>query len=156
MRECNLPKIYEVRSMELTDELEKDEMDNKIWGNSYRRFCDNHIFLFPIIVNTDFVNINRIFPSKQKIVKSIYDNSDLHNLCKQIIVFGSSITLRCTMYSDLDLAVELLNDNNESRNKATLILSKLLRGSRYDLIWIDEDIYNERVYEYIQKGVKIL
>ena len=61
---------------------------------------------FPVVVNTECRNINRVYPLKQKQVAEIYLRARNFDIIRKIIVFGSSVTPKCTIRSDLDLCVD--------------------------------------------------
>ena len=61
---------------------------------------------FPVTVKTRCKNIDRIYPLKQAQVSEIFDRARQFDIVKRIIVFGSSVTSRCNIDSDLDLCVE--------------------------------------------------
>ena len=58
---------------------------------------------FPVTVKTDCKNIDRIYPLKQKQVSEICSRAGQFDIVRKIYVFGSSVTPRCTIDSDLDL-----------------------------------------------------
>jgi len=61
---------------------------------------------FPVTVRTDCKNIDRIYPLKQRQVSKIYDRAKEHEIVRKIFVFGSSVTPKCTVDSDLDLCID--------------------------------------------------
>ncbi len=61
---------------------------------------------FPVTVATDCKTISRIYPLKQQQVSRIYALAGSYPIVRKIIVFGSSVTPRCTVDSDLDLCVD--------------------------------------------------
>lgn len=61
---------------------------------------------FPVVVRTDCKNIRRIYPSKQKDVANIYDAALNHEVIRKIYEFGSSVTGRCNIDSDLDIFID--------------------------------------------------
>lgn len=61
---------------------------------------------FPVTVKTRCKNIDRIYPLKQAQVSEIFDRARQFDIVKRIIVFGSSVTSRCNIDSDLDLCVD--------------------------------------------------
>ena len=50
---------------------------------------------FPVVVQTDCRNIDRIYPLKQKQVSEIYRQAKRFPIIRKVIVFGSSVTPRC-------------------------------------------------------------
>ena len=61
---------------------------------------------FPVVVHTDCKNINRIYPIKQRQVAAIYDKAKDFDIIRKIIIFGSSVTARCKIDSDLDVCID--------------------------------------------------
>lgn len=61
---------------------------------------------FPIVVKSDCRNIRHIYPLKQKAVAEIYDAMREHKEVRRIIIFGSSVTGRCHIGSDLDICID--------------------------------------------------
>lgn len=61
---------------------------------------------FPVTVKTDCKNIDRIYPLKQRQVSEICSRAGQFDIVRKIYVFGSSVTPKCTIDSDLDLCVD--------------------------------------------------
>ena len=61
---------------------------------------------FPVTVKTECKNIDRIYPLKQSQVAKIYSQAGHFPIIRRIIVFGSSVTPRCHIDSDLDICVD--------------------------------------------------
>ena len=66
---------------------------------------------FPLVVQTDCRNMDRIYPLKQRQVSDIIQIAKSFPVIKKVIVFGSSITPKCHIGSDLDLCVEADTDD---------------------------------------------
>ena len=54
-----------------------------------------------VVASDSFLNVNRIHPIKQRMVKSIVDAARTDDRVKRIIVFGSSTRYDCDITSDL-------------------------------------------------------
>lgn len=66
---------------------------------------------FKKIVNEDaFMNVNRVHPLKQELVKNIVIEAKKENVVKRIIIFGSSIRYDCDITSDLDICIDWMMD----------------------------------------------
>lgn len=63
-----------------------------------------------VVDRTSFLNVNRIHPLKQKIIKAIVDIAKNDSFVKKIIIFGSSIRYDCDIYSDLDICIDWQSD----------------------------------------------
>lgn len=61
---------------------------------------------FPVTIRTKCPNIDRIYPLKQKQVSEIFDRARQFEIIRKITVFGSSVTPKCTIDSDLDLCID--------------------------------------------------
>lgn len=61
---------------------------------------------FPIVVTTDCGNISRIYPLKQAAVSKIYDKAADFDVIRKIIIFGSAVTPKCHIDSDLDICID--------------------------------------------------
>jgi len=59
-----------------------------------------------VVASDSFLNVNRIHPIKQRMVKSIVDAARTDDRVKRIIVFGSSTRYDCDITSDLDLCLD--------------------------------------------------
>lgn len=64
--------------------------------------CQN----FPIVSEQNYLNVGHIHPLMQRPCAVIADAfSKLHDI--RIGIFGSSVTWRCSQYSDLDVVVRI-------------------------------------------------
>ena len=61
---------------------------------------------FPVTVAGDCKNLDRIYPLKQRQVAEIYNRAKNFGKIRRIIVFGSSVTPKCHIDSDLDLCID--------------------------------------------------
>ncbi len=61
---------------------------------------------FPVTVNTTCKNINKVYPLKQKIAAAIYDAAPKYAEIKKIYIFGSSVTSKCNIDSDIDICID--------------------------------------------------
>ena len=63
-----------------------------------------------IVDGNSFLNVRKIHPIKQKIVKKIVDDAKCDEYIKRIIIFGSAIRYDCDITSDLDICIEWKED----------------------------------------------
>ena len=63
-----------------------------------------------IVEDDDFLNVNRVHPIKQRLVKSIVQRAKEDKYVKRIIIFGSSIRYDCDITSDLDICIDWTED----------------------------------------------
>lgn len=54
-----------------------------------------------------FMNIRRIFPTKQKYVREMIDVCKKDPNIRKIIIFGSAVTQGCNPWSDIDIYFEM-------------------------------------------------
>ena len=127
--------------------------DNKV-GNITKK---NKYYLFKKICNCPGVDIRRVFPTKQKVAKKINESFKNDKRIACIILFGSSVTIRCNSGSDLDLMVRLSDKQNSNENKNE-ISEKIqeLTDWNADIIWYDRIDKSDRIYKNILKGVQIV
>lgn len=112
---------------------------------------------FPIIVKCDEIDMSRIYPTKQKIALDIHNALKPDKNVVSIMLFGSSVTMKCTQDSDTDLAIRL-DDNcltHEVRNDVSEIIQDICDW-KSDILWFDSLSQSDRVYHEICKGVQIL
>lgn len=125
-------------------------------SNSWENFCYTHTFIFPIIVDSDFKEINRIHPLKQKAVTAIHDALRDDADVKQAIVFGSSTSLKCNPQSDIDLYISIDSPSNEKMNR---VLDKIDSAEgltyRYDVIWGHRLNKTDKICQKIKRGVAL-
>jgi predicted nucleotidyltransferase len=125
-----------------------------LYQTTFSQFCENNTFSFHAIAE-NFADIHRIHPLKQKELSSLANNESVQDLCKSIIVFGSSISAKCNSFSDIDLAVELHANTDRNQNTTCRLITHILK-SNFDLLWIDDHLKSQKIYKNIQKGAKIL
>lgn len=65
-----------------------------------------NLTIFPTVVDTDCKNIRHIYPLKQREVSEIYHAVKNRSEVKRVIVFGSSVTAKCHVGSDLDICID--------------------------------------------------
>ena len=77
--------------------------------------------------------------------------------CFRVGPFGSSVNLRCTIHSDLDLVVRLRPEfvNNETKNEVSEKIQEAC-GWNADVLWYDRICNSECLMDNVLKGVQIL
>lgn len=110
---------------------------------------------FPIIEPDELIDMSRIYPTKQRMVKSVVDELRQEKRVSALILFGSSITMACHKDSDLDFAVKLNDLTSQARNEVS---EKLQMACNWgvDILWMDHLEPGERVYEDIRKGLVLI
>ena len=126
-------------------------LSNSWEENKNKKFC------FPIIVENTNYECNRIHPLKQKIVNDIYEYVKDNNNIKKVIIFGSSVNIRCNKKSDIDIAIELddLFFNRNIQNEVSESIQEICEYNS-DIIWLNKIEQNTVLYNNIyKKGVVI-
>ena len=114
-------------------------------------------YLFHTICDCPEVRLERVFPTKQRIVKRIHDYFREDERLSCIVLFGSAVTMKCNRSSDIDLLVRLSegNVNVETKNEISEQLQDLCDWNA-DIVWYDRITPDERIYKNILKGVQIV
>lgn len=120
----------------------------KLYGEYYK---------FPIVADSKKIDMSRIHPLKQKLVVKLNESLTSEENIASIMLFGSSITMRCTYESDIDLAVRLKQESVSEKIKND-ISEKIQNISDWnaDILWFDRLTKGDRIYHDICKGVQIV
>lgn len=94
-----------------------------------------------IVIKEPFMNCDRIYPLQQRKISELIAYLKDNKNVQKIIIFGSSVTSRCNINSDVDIYVELKEKENLLKDKYFNFL--------YDL-WTNFDV-DDRLYNEIQK-----
>lgn len=92
-----------------------------------------------------------IFPAKQRAVQKAIELAAIDNRIKRLIIFGSAVTMKCGIGSDIDIALDVPNINFDD-------FAKLARPfyieipSEVDVIHYN-DIHSELFKNEVDKGV---
>ena len=153
IEECSIKTISSLASY-LNVPIESLFKPNKQVISTSWLDAKNKKYIFPIVSNNDYFDISRIHPLKQKTINKIYEVVKNDQRIKKVIIFGSSTTIRCNKDSDIDIAIELINNTNEIKND---ISEKIQEITNYnsDIIWLDKIKVNTKIYNNINKGVTI-
>lgn len=98
-----------------------------------------------ICINNPFANCDKVYPIQQRKVRELIDDITAHDGISEIRIFGSSITERCHMGSDVDIYVETDDASN---------LISRAHDFEFDL-WTNETVDDRLREEIITKGVKV-
>lgn len=97
----------------------------------------------------DFLNPNSIYPAAQRRVEKLIDSiRDNPNVLK-VYIFGSSLTRRWTIYSDLDFYLVLKEDQKKILQKPLTFEYDMITNFNVDTDFLEKRILNkgELVYE---------
>lgn len=158
--ECSVDFLLS-NSNELIIEPYHADCDKKHLIQYYNRLSHKELYgkyyRFPIIEKCDEIDMSRIYPTKQKLVVDIHNALKPDKSIVSVMLFGSSISMKCTSKSDTDLAVRL-DDNcltHEVRNRVSETIQEICDWNS-DILWFDSLSENDRVYHDICKGVQVL
>lgn len=131
----------------LSDEKECHKWEDQI---NYRN-------TYPVICRHNIVPTQNIYPLKQRVAVSIHDEFKNDPRINNIILFGSSVSMRCTKDSDTDLSIRLMPEytGNDTKNEISERIQEICNWNA-DIIWFDRISPNERIFHNILKGVQIL
>ena len=91
-----------------------------------------------IVIKNSFKNCEFIYPIQQKKVSQIIEYLKTNEYVNKVIIFGSSVTERCTINSDVDIYVELTKNINIFKNKYFNFVYDLWTNFQ-----VDENLYKE-------------
>ena len=100
--------------------------------NKYKKFY------FPIIISNDNYECNRIHPLMQKKVNEIYNIIKNYKEIEKVVLFGSSVNIRCNNNSDIDIAIKI-KDEYFNRSIQNIISETIGEITNYncDIVWIN-------------------
>lgn len=159
IKDCKIKTVESIASsLNLSIETMLSMLNEKniILSDSWEKNKEN-IFYFPIIVNNDNYDCARIHPLMQKKVNEIFNEIKKSSIIEKVIIFGSSVNIRCNKNSDLDIAIKLKEEyfNRENQN---LISEEIQVISDYnsDIVWLNTIDSQSQLYRNISsKGVII-
>lgn len=127
-------------------------MHTSTWEDQRELKC-----IFPVIYSVPSVEIERVHPLQQESVCRIYRELHGDPRVVAVVLFGSSVNLRCTLRSDLDLAVRLNEEfvNRETKNEISERIQEACNWNA-DILWYDRIREGSRIYCNILKGVQIV
>lgn len=98
-----------------------------------------------VCIDEPFENCDRVYPIQQRKVRELLDDIVRDDAVTQVIVFGSSVTSRCHMGSDVDVFVQMDKKGNPARD---------LHDFEYDL-WTNFTVDERLMREIREKGVVV-
>lgn len=117
----------------------------------------NKIFYFPVTIINNNYECNRIHPLKQKVVNDIYNYVSTNDCIDKVIIFGSSVNIRCNKKSDIDIAIKVKESylTREIQNVLSEDIQEIT-GYNSDIVWLNTLDKDTRLYNNINiKGVVI-
>lgn len=101
-------------------------------------------------------NVQRIYPTRQKVVCDIYDLLVSDCSVEKLWLFGSSSNASCMPYSDIDLALLLKNNTIEEWYRVCNLVRTTFYEFKYDFVNIADVEPYSTLKVNIAKGVKLI
>jgi len=116
-----------------------------------------HAYEFPVIAPSSHYDASRLHPLKQRVVNSLCEKLAKDERISSVILFGSSVNIRCNKSSDIDLLITLKPEHvsDEVKNKISSSVQELANW-KADILWGDRIKKGSRIEENINRGVKII
>lgn len=157
---CSADFLLDDSHLELLETTVSTNTTERI--NEYYRLLNSKdlygiYYRFPVVVNCDAIDMSRIYPTKQKLVKEIHDALVPDKCVVSAMLFGSSIKMSCTSESDTDITIRLSNDayTHDNRNRISETVQEICDW-KADILWFDSISPSDRIYHDICKGVQIV
>lgn len=127
------------------DMLEKSVDDFAVAQEEKSRHSIPERTEWKVCIDDPFLNCEKVYPTQQRKVRALIDDITEHSGINEIRIFGSSVTERCHMGSDVDIYVEADDTSN-------------LIGRAHDFefdLWTNETVDDRLREEIMAKGVKV-
>lgn len=126
---------------------------SKTLERAWEKERDNR-YTFHVICKTKMKNLCKIYPLNQKKVNAIFEAIHDDDRINMVVVFGSSLNLRCNSDSDIDLAVKL-KPGYITNNVKDEVSEKIQVACDWkaDILWRDRMADTEPILVDIRKGV---
>lgn len=111
--------------------------------------------VFPVVVTCTECErkvLRRVHPLMQDNVRKIIQSEDISHL--ELYIFGSSITMKCNLYSDLDIAVKTVEFDTEAFFRLQSCIAKLV-DVPCDVVYLNSVDESDLLYDEIIKGVRV-
>ena len=101
-----------------------------------------------VCIERTFKNCEHIYPIQQRKVREVLDIAEANPSVKEVIIFGSSVSSKCHIGSDLDIYMEVDDDINP--------LSRFGFNPEWKYDLFTNYMVDDRLYkEIVAKGVKV-
>lgn len=112
--------------------------------------CRVQYYSYPIVKGLPTVpfDLSMVYPLQQRNVVSVYELLRSNPLIKAVTVFGSSVSQKCNINSDLDLLLDVDVDSWEYRTTLSSTISQVV-STPIDIIWADRLPKNSELYRDI-------
>ena len=112
-------------------------------------------FTFKKIVDVPGIHIERVHPWQQRAVAAINKALRDDKRIERVVLFGSSVNMRCTLQSDLDVVIVMYDTSNEAKLEVSEKLQEACNWNA-DILWRDDLTEEDRVFQEAQGGVVIV
>lgn len=96
--------------------------------------------------------LQHVYPLMQSYVQKIM-RSDFSNVTK-IILFGSSITMKCNIESDLDLAIQTDTYDLQTFHSVREVIERMI-SIKCDILYYNDIVAEDQLFAEINKGLVI-
>lgn len=155
----NMNALLEMEGLQLDCFVRSDDAAARmnrilVYEKSLQKKNNSNIH-FPIVVEDEYVDMSRIYPTKQREVKDVLEALRDEETVNDLHLFGSSITIRCHKDSDVDFAVGLTDFSRTVKNHISERIQECCNW-KADILWMDRLTEQDRVFADIQKGLKLI
>lgn len=120
--------------------------------------CRETQYRFKVLAGceTTKFRMERVHPLKQRLVMKIAEYVNNTPEISHVCIIGSAISMKCNIYSDLDLIIQLGSAYNsgEVKNKVSERIQELSDWNT-DILWYDHLSEEDRIYQEIERGLFI-
>lgn len=127
----------------------------KYYNSTWEQERDKR-YIFHTICESKMRNLCKIHPLNQRDVNQIYEAIYTDPRVAMIIIFGSSLNMRCNAKSDIDIAIKLKEGFITSEVKSEVSEKiQIACNWKADILWRDRLDESDRVLHDIRKGVEL-
>ena len=105
---------------------------------------------------TEAFDMSRVHPLKQREVLKIYNTLSGVDKVESVVVFGSALSMKCNIESDLDLVITVTNTCTDIQRNNIDILIQEATDWDCDILWGDHIDLTDRIYEDVERGLKLI
>lgn len=120
--------------------------------------CRVQYYSYPIVKGLPTVpfDLSMVYPLQQRNVVAVYALLKDNPHIKGVTVFGSSISQKCNIYSDLDLLIDTDDTSWEYRTEISTQIGQVVT-TPIDIIWADRLPENSELYrDILWRSLKIV
>lgn len=156
--DCKIKTIENIaKALNVSIETLLNMSNNKISLSNSWEENKNKKYSFPVIIENNNYECTRIHPLKQKVTDEIYQYVKNNKYIQKVIIFGSSVNIRCHRKSDVDIAI-MIHQEEYNISIQNSISEEIQEITNYnaDIIWLNKVEKDTKLYNNIyNKGVVI-